>query len=189
MKNAQESAKAGGGKPGKEKYAIVVLGLAYLGLAFYSTELARASAGVALDYFLEMLIVIPPVFVLMGLFSLWVPNEMIQRYLGRESGFRGLLISYVMGTLPTGPVYLAFPLAAVLLNKGARLRNVVVFLGIWAASKLPQILIEIKFLGLRFALTRHILTIAAIVCTGYIMEVLVTQASIKQIEDSDFHSE
>jgi len=68
-----------------------------------------------------------------------------------------------MGTLPTGPLYVAFPIAGELLRKRASVMNVVVFLGAWASLKMPQIGVEIQFLGLRFALLRTILTFLGII--------------------------
>ena len=158
---------------------LLMLLLAYVVLYFFRADLGLQSARVAGEYFLELLWVIPPVFVLMGLFQQWVSKDMIQKYLGRDAGIRGLVLAYVMGTLPTGPVYVAFPVAAALMTKGARLRNVIVFLGVWAAAKLPQVLMEIKFLGVAFALTRHVLTVAVIVGIAWFMERRMDAAQVR----------
>lgn len=109
----------------------------------------------------------------MGLMEVWLPKDKIQKWLGNDSGFRGGMFSLALGTLPTGPVYLAFPLAASLLHKGASITNVVIFLGSWAALKIPQLMVEIKFMGLKFAVVRFILTTLALIVMGLGMKLFL----------------
>ncbi len=150
----------------------------YILLFIFSSDTALRSTGVTWEYFMEMALILPPVFILMGLMEVWLPKEKIQVWLGDDSGLRGGFLSLVLGTLPTGPVYMAFPLAASLLHKGASVTNVVIFLGSWAALKIPQLMVEIKFLGITFALVRFVLTTAALVLMGLFM-----QAVLKRFPD------
>jgi len=121
----------------------------------------------------EMLGVMPAVLVIMGLFAVWVPKEAVARYVGLGSGARGLAIAVVAGTLPTGPLYAAFPLSKGLLEKGASPANVFVFLAAWACIKIPQELVEIQFLGWRFALARFVFTVAVVVATAFVFQWLL----------------
>ncbi|NBK23663.1 MAG: hypothetical protein EOM68_16735 [Spirochaetia bacterium] len=148
----------------------LVLLVAYASLALLRTDLAVQSSRVAWDYLKEMVLILPPVFLLMGLIEAWIPKNKIQKWLGKGSGPKGLLISFILGTLPTGPLYVAFPMAATLLHKGASRMNMVVFLGSWAALKIPQLMVEIKFLGIAFTLLRFVLTLAALILMGLLME-------------------
>jgi uncharacterized membrane protein YraQ (UPF0718 family) len=68
-----------------------------------------------------------------------------------------------------GPLYAAFPIGKSLLDKGASLYNVAVFLCVWAAIKIPMILFEIKFLGAEFALLRLALTVPAILIIAAVL--------------------
>lgn len=147
--------------------------LVFIALFIWAPELASRSSRVTWEYLLEMVFILPPVFILMGLMEVWLPKDKIQKWLGNDSGFRGGLFSLVLGTLPTGPVYVAFPLAASLLHKGASVTNVVIFLGSWAALKIPQLMVEVKFLGWRFALVRFVLTTFALVFMGLAMKVVL----------------
>ena len=72
---------------------------------------------VATDYAKEMVFITPPVFILMGLLEVWIPKDKIQQWLGSSSGLKGILISFVIGTLPTGPLYIAIPMSVSLLKK------------------------------------------------------------------------
>lgn len=108
----------------------------------------------SIDYLVEMLLFIPPIFVLVGLLDVWVPRKIVEKHIGPESGAKGVAISILVATAAAGPLYAGFPVADALLKKGCRLANAVIFLGTWATIKIPMLMIEIKFMDLPFALTR-----------------------------------
>ncbi|MFW6119370.1 MAG: permease [Petrotogales bacterium] len=148
----------------------IILAAIFIILAIWFPATFDKSFDVVKSYSTEILLIMPPVFVLMGLIEVWIPKEKIKKFLGKKSGLKGVILSFFMGTLPTGPLYAAFPLASSLLNKGARMTNIVIFLGSWAALKIPQLLVEIKFLGVSFTFLRFILTFTSIVIIGLFME-------------------
>lgn len=151
---------------------LIGLGVVYLIIAFTLPHRARTSAQVSLSYLKEMALIMPPIFMLMGLLEVWIPRDKIREWLGQHSGFKGAVISVLLGTLPTGPVYVAFPLAAYLLGQGASVSNIILFLGSWAALKIPQMMMEVSFLGLPFAAVRFVLTLIFLVIMGQVMEAL-----------------
>ncbi len=124
-------------------------------------------------FFLEMILILPAVMILMGLFAVWVSEETVMKHLGKASGPKGVVLSILFGALPTGPLYVAFPAASALLNKGASVSNVMIFLSAWACVKIPQEIVEFQFLGGRFMLVRLSLTIVFVVIMGKIIEILV----------------
>lgn len=146
----------------------IVMGLAYISLAVVSLPLLFSVLRVSGAYLAEMALIIPAVVIMMGLFEVWVPKDAIQRFLGHNAGPKGIALAFLMGTAPTGPLYAAFPIGASLLKKGASTANVMVFLGAWAATKVPQVTLEAKFLGLDFAFTRFALTLVSLVAMGFI---------------------
>lgn len=148
----------------------IFIGIIYLLLTLWLPNTARKSILVAIDYAKEMAIIMPAVFVLMGLMEVWIPKDRIQKWLGTSSGLKGIMLSFLMGTLPAGPLYVAFPMTESFLKKGASISNMVVFLGSWAALKIPQLLAEIKFLGVSFTLLRFVLTFTVVIVIGIIME-------------------
>ncbi len=125
------------------------------------------------DFFIEMIWILPGVMVLMGLFAVWVPKEVIVKYLGKTSGIKGISLAILFGALPTGPLYIVFPMAAALIKKGARVSNIIIFLSAWACIKIPQEMVELRFLGLKFMLARLILTIIFVIIMGVFIEQLM----------------
>lgn len=125
------------------------------------------------EFFIEMIWILPAVMVLMGLFAVWVSKETVEKYLGETSGIKGIFLAIFFGALPTGPLYVAFPVAAVLIKKGAKISNIIIFLSAWACIKIPQEMVELKFLGLKFMVLRLILTIIFVVIMGLSIEKII----------------
>lgn len=158
----------------------ILIGLIFVGLAIWAPDTAKQSSQVTLGYFKEMAFIIPPIFVLMGLMEVWIPKDKIQKWLGNKSGIKGAVIAVILGTLPTGPLYVAFPMTGYLLKKGASVFNMVMFLGSWAALKIPQLLVETKFLGIAFTGLRFILTLIFLMIVALIMQFIFRHTSEKE---------
>ncbi len=125
------------------------------------------------DFFIEMMLILPAVMMILGLFAVFVTKETIVKYLGKTSGIKGIILAIILGALPTGPLYVAFPMAAALLKKGAKISNIIVFLSAWACIKIPQEMVELQFLGPQFMLLRLILTIIFVILMGVSIEKII----------------
>ncbi|MGG0655320.1 permease [Rummeliibacillus pycnus] len=101
---------------------------------------------------LDMLFLLPPVLIFVGLLDQWVKKETLIKYMGEKSGIYGILFSLLLGGIAAGPLYVAFPIAALLLKKGAGIRYIVFFLGVWTTAKLPIIVYEFSSFGATFTL-------------------------------------
>ncbi|MFW5694382.1 MAG: permease [Alkalispirochaeta sp.] len=138
--------------------AALLLGLVAI-IAPHRAGEAVSTIGLSLK---EMLLVIPPIFVLLGLMDVWVPREQLMRHMGEKSRVRGAALAFVIGSVAAGPLYAAFPVATVLMQKGASTFNVMVFVGAWSTTKMPMFLFEFAALGGTFAVTRLLANIPAI---------------------------
>ncbi len=125
------------------------------------------------NFFIEMISILPAVMILTGLFNVFISKENIVKYLGKAAGLKAIMFGIIMGSLPTGPLYVAFPLAAALLKKGARISCIIAFLSAWACIKIPQEMVEIQFLGIKFMALRLVLTIIFVIIMGLIIEKLI----------------
>ncbi|KQL39237.1 hypothetical protein AN960_09710 [Bacillus sp. FJAT-25509] len=101
---------------------------------------------------LNMLFLLPPVLIFVGLLDKWVEKETLIKYMGDKSGIYGVLFALLLGGIAAGPLYLAFPIAVLLLKKGASIRYVVFFLGVWTTAKLPVVIYEFASFGIKFTL-------------------------------------
>ncbi len=132
------------------------------------TSLGFSAVKLSAFNFISMLKIVPPIFLMIGLLDVWVPRETMIRLMGEKSGIIGILIAFFLGTMTAGPLIAAFPVAMVMLKKGARYSNVLFFLMIWASSKLPILFFQATELGLKYTLTTNI-TLIAVYLVGSIL--------------------
>ncbi len=93
-------------------------------------------------------------FIIAGMIQVLLPQEVIGRWVGAESGLRGLLIGSIAGGLTPGGPYVSLPIAAGLLKSGAGVGTMVAFLtgwSLWAVSRLPM---EVGIMGWKFTAVR-----------------------------------
>jgi len=150
-------------------------------LTVLNTETGMKALGISAFSLGEMLLVIPPIFILLGLLDVWVPLEKVIRVMGEGSGIKGVLLAIAIGSAAAGPLYGAFPVAAVLMRKGAKLSNVLIFIGAWSTTKIPMLLFEMESLGMRFALTRLLVDIPGIIVIGLVLSKLVSKKETERL--------
>ena len=139
-----------------------------IGIYLVYPETGTRAWTLTLSNIFSMLKILPPIFILIGLLDAWVPRETMIKHMGKDSGIKGILIALVLGSFAAGPLYAAFPVAAILIKKGARLSYVLFFLGVWSTSKLPMVLFEVTSFGLTFTLI-HIISNLVIFLVGAIV--------------------
>ena len=120
--------------------------------------------------FIEMITFMPFLFIIVGLFDVWVSKEKIQQHIGQESGIKGIVLVVLLAMLQAGPLYGAFPVAYLLNKKGASIRNIFIYLGAFSSLKIPMLGIEIGYLGIEYTLVRTIVSLPLFIGIGYLME-------------------
>lgn len=131
--------------------------------------------------FLTMLAILPPIFLLIGLLDVWVPREQFMRFMGEKSGVVGISLSILLGAAAAGPLYAAFPLAAIMLQKGVKFSNVLIFLGAWSTMKIPMVLFEITALGSQFALIRWVISVIGIIIMALLISKMISKTEQSEI--------
>jgi len=169
-------------KPVVRRYAAVMAAAAIFIVFLLLLPLYRARAVATIAFQAEtMLLVIPPIFVLLGLLDVWVPREQMIRFMGAGSGARGGLLAFLLGSFAAGPLYGAFPVAAVLMKKGASFTNILIFIGAWSTTKIPMLLFESSALGARFTLARLAIDIIGIIVIAAAIKALVPAAEVRRL--------
>lgn len=161
--------------------------LGYLLMLIFRSELVLKALSKSTYYFLEMLQILPAVFVLTALIQTWVPTSTIVKHFGSSSGLKGKFISLAIGSLSAGPIYAAFPVCQMLLKKGATIGNIVIILSSWAVVKVPMLINEIKFMSFRYMLFRWIFTIGTIFLMAYIIERVTKTADLPENNTQNNH--
>ena len=133
-------------------------------------EPGEVIAGHFAQSFVEMITFIPFLFIIVGLFDVWVPKKQIEKHIGPQSGAKGILLITLLAMLQAGPLYGAFPVAYILYKKGAGIRNTFIFLGAFSFMKIPLLGIEIAYLGIQFSIAKTVVALPLFIGIGYFME-------------------
>lgn len=166
-----------------KKYRTLIISLALVvGLSIYDFSLGMDSVKRAGFQIFEMLKIIPPIFLLIGLLDVWVPRETMIKYMGTKSGIIGVAIAFFMGTLTAGPLVAAFPVAIIMLKKGAKYSNVLFFLMIWASAKLPILFYQITTLGLKYTAVTNITLIIVYLFGSLLIEKMMSKEELDNLQ-------
>lgn len=152
-----------------------------LAIFFYNQSFGVKVYQLAFSGVMEMLRVLPPIFILIGLLDVWVKKETMIKYMGKDSGIIGILLAFFLGSVAAGPLYASFPVAGVFIKKGSKLSNAFIIVGAWATMKIPMLLFEIASMGPQFTTIRLILDIIVVLIIAYSMEYLLTEKDRQEI--------
>lgn len=144
-------------------------------LLIFAPDLGTKAISITQNNLWEMLSVIPPIFILLGLLDVWVKKETMVKYMGEGSGLIGILIAFFLGSAAAGPLYAAFPVAGILLKKGSKISNVLIFIGAWSTMKIPLLMFETNALGLEFSMLRLGMNIFGILIISFVIDNLLKE--------------
>jgi uncharacterized membrane protein YraQ (UPF0718 family) len=157
-------------------FLILLLGL--LLITFMNQAIVIKTVQLTGKSILDMLFLLPPILILVGLLDQWVTKETLIRYMGEKSGIYGVIFTLLLATIAAGPLYIAFPIAILLLKKGASVRYIVFFLGAWSTVKLPVLLYEYTSFGLKFTLIHICFGLVFYYLTGILFEKMYSQQKL-----------
>ncbi|OGU54852.1 MAG: permease [Ignavibacteria bacterium RBG_13_36_8] len=140
----------------------IIMAVLAIGLVVYGYYKGEGQHTIGLKSAMDMTIQVLPLlifaFIVAGMVQVLVPQEVLSKWVGEESGLRGILIGTVAGGLSPGGPYVSLPLAAALFKSGASMGTMVAYLtgwSLWAIARLPM---EVGILGWRFTLIRFVST-------------------------------
>ena len=84
-----------------------------------------------------------------------VDGDLIVKYLGKESGLKGLSLSVLLGSVNVMPGFVAFPLAKILLDKGVTYMTLAAFTNSLMMVGIVTFHYEKTYMGVKAALLRN----------------------------------
>lgn len=124
--------------------------------------------------FVRMLPIFASVVFLSTFLGAFLSPRFIQRFMGKNSGIKGIIIAVVLGTVIVGPMWAMFPMFKTFMDKGARVAVVVALVGTFAV-KTPWLPYAATFLGWEFVVVSVVLIICYAVVSGLAMERLLKE--------------
>jgi uncharacterized membrane protein YraQ (UPF0718 family) len=122
-----------------------------------------------LSFLGQMLKVLPCVFVLIGLFDVWVRRETVEKHLGQGSGSLSYLWAVLLAGTMVGGLHVALPVANALHVKRARTGVMLAFLSASGICRVPMTLFEASFLGWRFTCVRFAVSLPLVILSSVLI--------------------
>lgn len=142
----------------------------YLAMAVFRPEIASDGLDSTAEMFVQSIPWIIVSLFTAGLMTQFFQPATVGRWLGRESGFTGIVLGALLGMCGTGSRWAMYPLAAGMLAAEASPGPVFAFVTTWQLLSLPRLPAEIPFYGLRFAVMRAIVSLLIAIIGGVILE-------------------
>jgi uncharacterized membrane protein YraQ (UPF0718 family) len=114
------------------------------------------------------------IIVLAGIMLAFLNPELISQIIGRESGWAGVAGAALVGSVTLIPGFIAFPLAALLLQNGAGASQIGAFISSLMMVGVVTLPVEIRFLGRKVALFRNLLALAFSFLVALVIGVVCT---------------
>ena len=95
-----------------------------------------------------------------GVIIAFLNPQTISRIIGGSSGWFGVILAAAIGAITIIPAFVAFPMAAILLQNGAGLMQLSAFVSTLTMVGLLTLPLETKYFGKKFALLRNSLAFA-----------------------------
>jgi len=117
-------------------------------------------------------------FILAGTLPLLVPSELIAKWIGAQSGLRGILIGTLIGGLLPGGPAVSLPVLAGFLRLGAGVGTLIAMVTGWSLLAFTRLPMEIGIMGWKFTAIRLCCTFFFAPIAGLIAQRFFSQIRI-----------
>lgn len=139
-------------------YVLYISALFFLALSFYKdrakTRQALKKSWKAVENILPQIL---SVFLIIGVVLSVLDEQTISVLVGKESGFLGISLAGIIGAITLIPGFVAFPLAASLLDAGAGYAQIAMFVSTLMMVGIITLPVESSIFGKKLAVRRNVL--------------------------------
>ncbi len=157
-------------KDNKLNYIIFIAFIFFLGISYLiDFSLGKRMGENFMIFAKDMVKILPPAFVLIGLFDVWVSRETIENNFGHASGFKKYIYSILLAATTVGGTFVAFPVANSLYHKGANYSSIFTYVTAASIVMIPMSIMEATILGLKFTLIRLGVSLPLVIISAIIL--------------------
>lgn len=136
-------------------------------------EKTKKSLKVAIRTLVKIAPLIIIIIILIGFLSGFLPSDIISNILGIRSGFWGVLITALLGSVLFIPAIISFPLAASFLETGASVSSVAAFITTLTMVGVVTLPLETREMGKKFTILRNVFSFLLAIVIAVIMGVIL----------------
>lgn len=151
-------------------YVLILVTLILLLISFYKSKQKSIKAlKKAWKAFLNLLKPMVTIILFVGILLALFNPETISMLIGKNSGVLGIALAAFVGSITFIPGFIAFQLAAMLLESGAGYAQIATFISTLMMVGVITISIEAKFFNLKMAYKRNLCAFVFAIAIGLIM--------------------
>jgi len=113
------------------------------------------------------------IIIIIGFMLTILTPEQISKLLGNESGWFGVIIAALIGSITLIPGFVAFPLAAALLKSGAGYMQIAAFISTLMMVGIVTFPVEIKYFGKKATIIRNVSAFVFSLIVAFVMGVFL----------------
>ena len=167
----------------KHLFLIVVIS-ANLAALIFLPQTGIKSIEFTLKNFINFLFMLAPVFICIGLMDVWIEKETMVKLMGKNSNSKGILIAFAFGVVTAVPLYALLPVAGMLLKKGSKISNVLIFICSSASIRIPLLLFEVSYMGWKFTAARFVVNVFIIFAIAIIIDKTLNEKDKNEIYEN-----
>jgi uncharacterized membrane protein YraQ (UPF0718 family) len=139
---------------------VYILAIGLLGISFFKdkkkTKIALKKAWKSFENILPQFL---SILIIIGIMLAILSPEIISKLIGQQSGWIGMIIAAIIGSITLIPGFVAFPLASALLKNGAGFMQIAVFISTLMMVGIVTMPLEIKYFGKKATILRNTLAV------------------------------
>jgi Predicted permease. len=148
-------------------------GIALIGSYAKDKKKTRQGVAKAWKAFENILPAFATLLLVIGIMLAVVSPAVVSTLLGRESGFAGMLIAGVVGSVTLIPGFIAFPLAKAILDMGAGILQIAVFVSTLMMVGIVTAPLESRYFSPRIALYRNSFSFVFAFIVAYVLWMVI----------------
>ncbi|RAK11919.1 putative permease [Halanaerobium saccharolyticum] len=161
-------------------YLIFTVFVAFIiGSYFLNFDLGARIGSNFMIFARDMISILPPAFILIGLFDVWVSRESIENNFGHTSGFKKYIYAILLAATTVGGTFVAFPVANTLYHKGANYSSIFTYVTAASLVMIPMSIMEASILGIKFTAIRIGVSLPLVIISSIILGNFFTRIGYK----------
>src|SRR6056297_3836831 len=152
-------------------YSVFIIFIAFVGISYLiDLNLGQKMGKNFYIFAKDMVLILPPAFVLIGLFDVWVSRKTVENSFGKKSGIMKYIYAIGLAATTVGGTFVAFPVANALYRKGAEYDSIITYVTAASLFMIPMSIMEASILGIKFTVLRLGLSIPLIIISANILK-------------------
>lgn len=127
---------------------------------------------IGMKMFINLLPLILFVIILISVVLFLLPEDIIVKYMGKDAGFAGYAVAALVGSVALIQGFIAYPLAAFLVQNGVGYPVIAVFITTLMMVGILTLPVEIKYFGIKTAVLRNTLYFIGALLIGLLIGVI-----------------